>query len=181
MKEDIRQQAYAMPFTSPAFPRGPYRFNDREYLVITYRTDVDKLRAVVPEPWIDPDRPFVKYEFMRMPDSTGFGDYTESGQVIPVSFQGAKAATAIPCSSTMTADRRWAGVVGLSQAGQALPEGRTDCLVGTLDYGPVRVATATMGYKHRPLELDPLLASLATPNFLLKIIHVDGTAYLRTG
>ncbi|MFX5476479.1 acetoacetate decarboxylase family protein, partial [Acinetobacter baumannii] len=53
----------------------------------------------------------------------------------------------------------------------------TDCLVGTLDYGSVRVATATMGYKHRPLDLEPLLASLATPNFLLKIIpHVDGTA-----
>ncbi|WP_457825184.1 acetoacetate decarboxylase family protein, partial [Staphylococcus aureus] len=46
-----------MPFTSPAFPRGPYRFNDREYLVITYRTDVDKLRAVVPEPLeIDPEQ-----------------------------------------------------------------------------------------------------------------------------
>jgi acetoacetate decarboxylase len=25
-----------------------------------------------------------------MPDSTGFGDYTESGQVIPVSFKGRK-------------------------------------------------------------------------------------------
>ena len=25
-----------------------------------------------------------------MPDSTGFGDYTESGQVIPVSFRGRK-------------------------------------------------------------------------------------------
>ncbi len=25
-----------------------------------------------------------------MPDSTGFGDYTETGQVIPVSFQGRK-------------------------------------------------------------------------------------------
>ena len=25
-----------------------------------------------------------------MPDSTGFGDYTESGQVIPVSFRGEK-------------------------------------------------------------------------------------------
>jgi len=24
----------------------------------------------------------VKYKFIRMPDSTGFGDYTESGQVI---------------------------------------------------------------------------------------------------
>ena len=27
-------------------------------------------------------------------------------------------------------------------------------LLGTLDYGPVRVATGTMGYKHRPLDLD---------------------------
>jgi acetoacetate decarboxylase len=32
----------------------------------------------------------VKYEFIRMPDSNGFGDYTESGQVIPVSFRGRK-------------------------------------------------------------------------------------------
>ena len=27
------------------------------------------------------------YEFIRMPDSTGFGDYTETGQVIPVRFR----------------------------------------------------------------------------------------------
>ena len=26
----------------------------------------------------------VHYEFIRMPDSSGFGDYTESGQVISV-------------------------------------------------------------------------------------------------
>ena len=36
----------------------------------------------------------VKYEFIRMPDSTGFGNYTESGQVIPVSFEGRKGAYA---------------------------------------------------------------------------------------
>jgi hypothetical protein len=30
----------------------------------------------------------VKFEFIRMPDSTGFGDYTEAGQVIPVRFRG---------------------------------------------------------------------------------------------
>ncbi|MBN9358885.1 acetoacetate decarboxylase [Herbaspirillum huttiense] len=179
-EEDIRQQAYAMPFTSPAFPRGPYRFNDREYLVITYRTDVDKLRAVVPEPLeIDPEQPFVKYEFMRMPDSTGFGDYTESGQVIPVSFQGRKGGY----SHSMFLDddppiaggrELWGFPKKLAKPSLKV---ETDCLVGTLDYGSVRVATATMGYKHRPLDLEPLLASLATPNFLLKIIpHVDGTA-----
>lgn len=86
---DVKSTAFAMPLTSPAFPRGPYRFSNREFLVITYRTDLDALRTVVPEP-LEVSEPLVKYEFIRMPDSTGFGDYTESGQVIPVSFRGAK-------------------------------------------------------------------------------------------
>jgi acetoacetate decarboxylase len=51
-----------------------------------------------------------------------------------------------------------------------------DTLVGTLDYGEVRVATGTMGYKHRLADLAAVKAGLAQPNFLLKIIpHVDGT------
>ena len=47
---DVRKNAFAMPLTSPAFPPGPYRFIDREYLIITYRTDKAALEAVVPEP-----------------------------------------------------------------------------------------------------------------------------------
>ncbi len=43
--EDVRSTAFAMPLTSPSFPRGPYRFIDREYLVITYRTDPAALDA----------------------------------------------------------------------------------------------------------------------------------------
>ena len=51
MKEaEVRERAFAMPLTSPAFPRGPYRFCQREYLIIEYRTDLDKLQAAVPEP-----------------------------------------------------------------------------------------------------------------------------------
>ena len=48
--ETVRASAFAMPLTNPAFPPGPYRFVNREFMVITYRTDPDKLRAVVPEP-----------------------------------------------------------------------------------------------------------------------------------
>jgi acetoacetate decarboxylase len=88
MKEtDVRERAFSMPLTSPAYRPGPSRFRQREYLIITYRTDAEKLRALVPEP-LEVTEPIVKYEFIRMPDSTGFGDYTESGQVIPVSFRG---------------------------------------------------------------------------------------------
>ena len=40
----------------------------------------------------------------------------------------------------------------------------------------MRVATGTMGYKHKPADLTAIKASLEAPNFLLKIIpHVDGT------
>src|SRR5204862_8319527 len=48
--------------------------------------------------------------------------------------------------------------------------------VGTLNYGSVRIATGTMGYKHRALDIELEARKLAAPNFLLKIIpHVDGT------
>jgi hypothetical protein len=46
--DDVKARAFAMPLTSPAFPPGPYRFIDREYLIITYRTDPAALEAVIP-------------------------------------------------------------------------------------------------------------------------------------
>ena len=49
----------------------------------------------------------------------------------------------------------------------AFPELRVekDTLGGVLRYGPVPVAVATMGYKHRALPHEPILASMSTPNF----------------
>src|SRR4029453_2704437 len=85
--DDVRRTAYSMPLTNPSFPRGPDRFFHREYFIITYRTAPDALAAVVPEP-LEVAEPVVKYEFIRMPDSTGLGDYTETGEVIPVRFKG---------------------------------------------------------------------------------------------
>ena len=51
MKEsEIRDKAFAMPLTHPAYPPGPYRFVNREFFIITYRTDPAILRTLVPEP-----------------------------------------------------------------------------------------------------------------------------------
>jgi len=173
----VRSSAFAMPLTSPAFPPGPYRFVDREFLVISYETDMDALRAVVPEPLVVSE-PIVKYEFIRMPDSTGFGDYTESGQVIPVSFEGAKGgyvhAMYLNDHPPIAGGRElWGFPKKLAEPTLRVD---VDTLVGTLDYRSVRVASATMGFKHRSVPAEGVLASLAAPNFLLKIIpHVDGT------
>jgi acetoacetate decarboxylase len=175
---DVKRNAFAMPLTSPAFPPGPYRFLNREFLVVTYRTDPDALRAVVPEP-LQIAEPVVKYEFIRMPDSTGFGDYTESGQVIPVTFEGR--AGGYVHSMYLNDEAPIAGGRELWGFPKKLATPRlaaeTDTLVGTLDYGSVRVATATMGYKHRALDAAAVLQGLLAPNYLLKIIpHVDGSA-----
>jgi hypothetical protein len=90
---DVKKRAHSIPLTSPTYSKGPYRFVDREFLIVTYRTDPEKLRELVPEPLeVDMENPLVKYEFIRMPDSAGFGDYTESGQVIPVTFRGRRGA-----------------------------------------------------------------------------------------
>jgi hypothetical protein len=45
---DVKASAFAMPLTSPAFRPGPYHLVDREYLTVTYRTDPDALRAIIP-------------------------------------------------------------------------------------------------------------------------------------
>jgi acetoacetate decarboxylase len=178
-EKELLQRAFAMPLTSPAYPPRPYRFVNREYLIITYRTDATKLRAVVPEPLeFDEREPLVKYEFIRMPDSNGFGDYTESGQVIPISFRGRRGSYThcmfLNDEGPIAGGRElWGFPKKLAQ-----PTLRTeiDTLVGMLDYGQLRVATGTMGYKHREADLTQVRASLAAPNFLLKIIpHVDGT------
>lgn len=177
---EVRSRAFAMPLTNPAYPPGPYRFYDREYLVITYRTDLDALRAVVPEP-LEVAEPLVSYEFIRMPDSTGFGDYTESGQVIPVRFRGEDGAYVhamyLDGGAPIAGGRElWGFPKKLASPKLAL-EG--DVLVGTLHCGSVLCAVGTMGYKHRGLDPQPLRESLARPNFLLKIIpHVDGTVRL---
>jgi acetoacetate decarboxylase len=178
MKEsEVRERAFAMPLTNPAYPPGPYRFRDREFFIITYRTDPEKLRALVPEP-LELDAPLVRYEFIRMPDSTGFGDYTETGQVIPVSFRGRKGGYTL-CMflndhPPIAGGRELWGFP--KKLANPTLRAEIDMLVGTLDYGPVRVATGTMGYKHREADRAAVKAALSAPNYLLKIIpHVDGS------
>jgi acetoacetate decarboxylase len=120
----------------------------------------------------------VKYEFINMPDSTGFGHYCESGQVIPVCLgdeQGSYVHSMYLNDHPPIAAGRelWGFPKKLGE-----PELRVhkDTLVGTLDYSDFRVATGTMGFKHKRLDPDAVAASLAAPSYLLKIIpHVDGT------
>lgn len=176
----VKEHAFAMPLANPAYPRGPYRFINREFLTVTYETDIELLRAIVPAP-LEVVEPLVQFEFIRMPDSTGFGDYTESGQVIPVRYKGKMGsythAMYLDDLAPIAAGREIWGYP--KKLANPKLEVVNDTFLGTLNYGPCRVATATMGYKYEALDLKKVAESMAAPIYLLKIIpHVDGSTQI---
>jgi acetoacetate decarboxylase len=177
-REDILS-APSMPAFSPSYPRGPYRFIRREYLIITYETDPEALRAALPEPLEPAPGNLAFYEWMKMPDSSGFGDYEESGSAIVATYKGQ------PCNFSVqmylddeppiTAGREIWGFP--KKYGVPRLAVTKDTLTGTLHYDGERVAMGTMTYKHRSLEdqLDKVREGIGHLNVNLKLIpDVDG-------
>lgn len=175
------KNAISMPPDNPAYPAPPYVFTDREYFIITYETDMEILKTKVPPP-LEVTEPIVKYEFIRMPDSTGLGDYTESGQVIPVSYKGKKGLFILSMyldnEPAILAGREiWGFPKKYSNPSLGVDPVSKDTLVGRLFYGELEVARGTMGYKWQTLPTEDIKKSLEeTPNYLIKMIpDVDGT------
>ena len=173
---EVIDSAFAMPLTSPSYPRGPYRFTNREHLIVTYRTDPAALELAAPEP-LEVDDPLVRLEFMRMDGSTGFGRYSGTAQHVPVRLGAQRGAYThnmfLDVHAPISGGRELWGFPQKLAAPRL--EVAHDALLGVLDYGPERVATATMGYKHIPVADEVAMEMLNEPGFLLKIIpHVDG-------
>lgn len=181
MTRDDILRAPSMPVFSPSYPRGPYRFVRREYLIVTYETDPVALRGALPEPLEPHPDSLVYYEWMKMPDSSGFGDYEESGSGAIATYRGE------PCNFSIqmylddeppiTAGREIWGFP--KKWGVPRLKLMKDTLTGTLHYDDQRVAMGTMTYKHESLEgkLDAVKAGLGRLNVNLKLIpDVDGSA-----
>ncbi|MDQ2695472.1 MAG: acetoacetate decarboxylase [Pseudomonadota bacterium] len=178
MNRDDILSTPSMPPSSPSYPFGPYRFIDREYFIISYESDPEAVRAALPEPLEPTPESLVLYEWIRMPDSSGFGDYTESGVVIPCFHKGES------CNFTcqMYLDDDPPIVAGREIWGFPKKYAKprlsvmTDTLTGTLHYADERVAMGTMAYKHQTCNPDTARQSLGKTQINLKLIpHVDGS------
>ena len=133
--------------------------------------DPEAMRAVVPEP-LTVAEPLVRFEVMRMPDVTGLGSFTESGQILRVEHEGEPAdylhSMYVDSLASIASGREISAFP--KKMGKPSLYVDTDTLVGTLDYGTLRVATATMGYKHRPLDEQAARDELGAPTYALKIL-----------
>jgi acetoacetate decarboxylase len=180
MNRDEILKAPSMPVFSPSYPHPPNRFIKREYLIITYETDPEVIRAALPEPLEPAPGNLVFYEWMKMPDSSGFGDYEESGTGIRAIYKDE------PCNFSVqmylddeppiTGGREIWGFP--KKYGVPRLKVMKDTLTGTLHYDGERVAMGTMTYKHRSLgdQLDKVRDGIGGLNVNLKLLpDVDGS------
>ncbi|MFJ9770397.1 acetoacetate decarboxylase [Kitasatospora sp. NPDC101157] len=171
MRSDQVVRHAATPLTAPVYPPRATRFTDREYLNVVYRTDPEALRAVVPEP-LEIEEPLVRFEVMKMGEVDGFGPYVEAGQVIPVRHGEEHGeylhAMYLDNFAATAAGRELSAYPKVMGSPRLFTEAST--LVGTLDYGSQRVATATMAYKWQPLDREEARAQITVPTFAVKVI-----------
>eukprot|EP00730_Choanoeca_flexa_P015107 TRINITY_DN6852_c0_g1_i2.p1 TRINITY_DN6852_c0_g1~~TRINITY_DN6852_c0_g1_i2.p1 ORF type:complete len:538 (+),score=128.09 TRINITY_DN6852_c0_g1_i2:96-1709(+) len=169
-KNDILKLPSA-PAISPSFPLGPYRFLNREYCLIEYETDMDKLKSVVPWP-LRPLSNKIIYEWINMPDSSGFGSYSESGCIVPCELNG----EAVNYTLSMYLDDEPPTAAGRELWGfpkrHGLPKLQVekDTLTGTLQYAGQQAAMGTMVYKHTALDKDAIKDKLARTTCNLRLI-----------
>ncbi len=177
MTPDELMSRSATPLSSPAWPPGPFVSYGVDSLDIVYRSDPEVLRRLVPEP-LTVVEPLVRFSVTRMPDTTGLGDHAAAGQSVAVELGGERGYYL----ESMYLDSFPALALGRETAGFPKKLGcprlyhDSDTLVGILDYGSLRIAVATMGYKHAPLDLDAAEAEVRTPTFMVKMARGhDGT------
>ncbi len=175
--KEIQQHAFGMPITSPSCLKIDYKMRNREYFIISYETDIEILKQVVPEP-LKVVSNVVKFEFMKMPDASGFGSFSEAGQMIEVEYNGVignySHAMYLDDLAPIAAGREIWGYP--KKFARPTLEIDSDTLLGTLKYNSVSVAIGTMGFKYTELDKHATEQSMAnTPIFLLKILpHVNG-------
>ncbi len=164
-----------MPVVSPGYPQPPSWFLDRPSLTITYRTDIELARAMVPEPLMVKD-PLVSLSFLWMV-APGIGDYYEFAQSIAC-FLGDEAVSFRPLmvAENVTAIMLGREVWGLPKKyGHPRVGQNNESYVGTLEYDGTLVARASMAYKYQEVDLAQAAAAMRTPGVVLKVIpDVDG-------
>ena len=168
-----------MPLQSPTYPTGPYKFFERQYMIIYYRTDPAQIRRMLPEP-LEPDGDTVSVQWLDLPDGEGFGAYSAALQAIPCTLDGERCNFLTQmyvdnCPPLAGGREIWGYPM---KYGCATLKTDSDTLTGVLSYAGQHVASGTMVYKHGgPSDFGEVEALLKRTQLTLKLIpDIDGSA-----
>lgn len=182
-REDIIKGGFSTPLDAPMIPKFPFTFRDMKIFTLVYRTDIDAIVALLPEPLV-PTGDEVMIHFYQMNDTSWLGPYDETNVMVGAELPG-KATGAYSPYLFLSSD------VGVSHGreihGQPKKRGnpkiefRGDLIVGTLERNCIDVVTGTMPYKQVEADISELskIFPFATNINLKAIDHIDGTPAIR--
>ena len=178
MHSDLIRNLPSMPLQSPTYPRGPYRFRNRQYMALPYHTSMQAIIDALPEP-LEPDGDTVVVQWLDLPDGEGFGSYAAVAQVIPCRFRGESCnyihQMIVNNAPPLAAGREIWGYP--MKFGDPKLTVIADTITGELRYAHQTVAMGTMTYKHMVSHQTgkELALLLARTQVTLKIIPgIDG-------
>ncbi len=182
-RADIVRGGFSTPLDAPMIPRFPFAFRDTEILTLTYRTDPQAIRAILPEPLVATGD-MVMIHFYRMPDTDWLGPYHEVNVMVGAELPGVEAGSYSPylfLSSDVgvTHGREIHGQP--KKLAEPRLEFRGDLIVGTLQRNGIEVVTGTMPTKQDRGNIADLNAifPFATNINLKALDHIDGTPAIR--
>jgi len=137
---------------------------NREFLILTYRTDPEAL-ARRGAGAFGRSRPSGEVRIIRMPDSTGFGDYTESGQVIPAALSGQNGGYVHSMYLNDEAPIAGAAKSGFPRSWPIRPLGWKRTRFWVRWMWARSGCRGTMGYKYKTLDPGPVKSRVGVANF----------------
>lgn len=175
---------FSTPAGAPLVPTFPFEFRNVEIMTVLYRTDLERVTALLPPP-LEAVNDTVIVHLYKMNDTDWFGAYNESAiqvcAVLPsTGEQGAY-------SPYLFLDHDGAIAAGREVYGQPKKYGepsievRSDLLVGRIRRNGIDVLTVTLPYKTRKVTQQEMLARVDfVTNFNLKVIpSIEGAAAIR--
>lgn len=163
----------------------------RQYLIITYQSDAQAIRAALPKPLQADGSNTVQFVFAATPGEPGRGSSVESGLVIPARFNGLpvnfNAQLYVNDDLSLLGGHEIWGFPKMPAYPRLLS--MTDELAGVIEYGEHAVAIGTMGYgnqyglhasrDYQRSSQDEIATQMSKTHVNLKIIpDVDGSPAL---
>ena len=169
----------SMPMAGPSYPAGPYRFVNREFMVITYETDPESSAPSCPSRWSRSISRSCTTNGSRCRTAPASAATPNPAWCIPCRFRGEDvnfvAQMYLDDDPPISAGREIWGFP--KKYAHPKLEIVKDTLTGTLEYAGQLVAMGTMGYKHESMagNGERTTAILSKTQVNLKLIPgVDG-------
>lgn len=182
-RADIVKGGFSTPLDAPTIPRFPFTFRNINILTLVYRSDMDVMRALLPQPLV-PTGEEVMIHIYQMNDTEWLGPYNEANVMFGAELPGVALGSYSPYLFLSSE-------VGVSHGREIHGQPkklanpriafRGDLIVGSLERNGIDIVTGTMPYKQERAEISELsdIFPFATNINLKAVDHIDGTPAIR--